>query len=88
MLRFRHVDVKDEAQILAGLKKNFDGRDGVNQMRLFRGGETPDDYVASIEFNSAAEGVELIRDSFGPLIKKLDLINTYMPYWRTIFHIK
>ena len=88
LLRFRHVKPQEEGVILEGMKKNFDHMDGVSQWRFFRGTETPDDYFGAIEFSSAAENVQLAKGSFGDVIKKLDSINTYVPYWRTIFHIK
>lgn len=88
LLRFRNITPNEEPVILAGMKKNFDNMDGVSQWRFFRGVETKTDYFGAIEFSSAAENVTLAKGSFGEVIRKLDLINTYVPYWRTIFHMK
>ena len=86
LLRFRGVAQQDENQILAGLHENFDNRNGVSQLRLFRGEETKGDYIATVEFKTNASNVEVNPTPFGTVGKHLDLINAYVPYWRVIIH--
>jgi hypothetical protein len=84
VLRFRHAQQSDEKQMLEGLRENFDGRSGLSQFRLFRGVETPGDYIATVEFQTNADNVEVNPAPFKSAIKHLDLINVYTPYWRQI----
>lgn len=84
LLRFREVARKDEEAILAALRQNLDARRGMAQLRLFRGVETPGDYIATAEFRTNADNVEIDPAPFGPLARHLDLINTYAPIWRVI----
>jgi len=88
LLRFREAKHSEEKQMLAGLLKNFKGRAGVSQIRLFRGEEFPGDYIATVEFDSNAADVVVDSTAFGKLGRKLDLINAYAPYWRVIIHRK
>lgn len=88
LLRFRGAKVSEEKQMLSGLLKNFAKRLGVSQIRLFRGEETPGDYIATIEFNTNASDVLVDPAAFGKVAGKLDLINAYAPYWRQIVHRK
>jgi hypothetical protein len=84
LLRFRELPKSGEEKLLAGLRENFDKHRGLAQLRLFRGVETPGDYIASVEFRTNADHAEVDPAPFGPLSKHLDLINTYAPYWRVI----
>ena len=84
VLRFREAPRDGEQKLLAALRENFDGRRGLAQLRLFRGVETPGDYIATAEFGTNADHVEVDPAPFGPLARHLDLINTYAPYWRVI----
>ena len=84
LLRFRGVPQTDEKQLLTGLRENFDARSGLSQLRLFRGVETAGDYIASVEFQTNADHVEVNPVPFKTAIRHLDLINTYTPYWRQI----
>jgi len=88
LLRFRNATQADEKQMLAGLQENFNRRAGMSQLRLFRGEETAGDYIATVEFNTNASNVEVDPAPFGPLSKRVDLINAYAPYWRAIIHRK
>lgn len=88
LLRFRNATRAHEKKILDGLRKNFDRRRGVSQLRLFRGEETAGDYIATVEFNTNASDLEVNSAAFGPASKCLDLINAYVPYWRVIIHRK
>ena len=87
LLRFRQVKAQDEGTILKGLKMNFADRESVNQVRLFKAEDTLS-YIAAIEFSSPVETQEMVPQSFGPLIRKLDLVNTYVAYSRTNFNNK
>ena len=84
LLRFRNAPQSDEKQMLAGLRENFDGHPGLAQLRLYRGVETPGDYIALAEFQTNADHFEVNPAPFKGVIKHLDLINTYTPYWRQI----
>ena len=83
LLRFRSVANDDGAKLLAALRENFESRAGVSQLRLFQGvAKESGDFLATVEFHSASGNVDLNKAPFGGLIKKLDLVNTYTPYWR------
>jgi hypothetical protein len=88
VLRFRGAPQSDEKNILAGLHGNFDGLKGLAQFRLWRGVETPGDYIASVEFQTNVHDFEVNPAPFGTAIKHMDLINSYTPYWRQIIHRK
>jgi hypothetical protein len=88
LLRFRGASEADEKHMLAGLRENFDNRSGFSQLRLFRGAETAGDYIATVEFHTNVSDVEVKPRPFGPAIKRLDLINAYVPYWREIIRRK
>ncbi len=86
ILRFRRAAASDEGKILAGLRANFEGRTGVAQWRLFRGEESEcGDYLATVEFVRNEEKPELDPAPFGPLIRHLDCVNLYTPYWRSVY---
>jgi hypothetical protein len=56
----------------------------VSRLRLFRSADAPE-YMAAVDLHSTTEAVELIPGSLGPLAPHLDLINTYVPYWRSSY---
>ncbi len=86
MLRFSNAQVSDEARMLAGLRENFEGRTGVSQLRLFRGvAEEGGGHIAIVEYHLNACSLDIDPVPFGALIKQLDCINTYTPYWRNHF---
>jgi hypothetical protein len=87
LLRFRNVAAGDEEAILGGLRKNFEGRGDVMQVRMFRG-EEANDCLGCIEFRSASPNTEIAPGTFGSVAAKLDLMNVYVPYWRGAIHKK
>jgi hypothetical protein len=78
VLRLRAVP--DEAALIAGLRKAFEGRPQTAQLRVFRvapaqGG----DYLAMVELRAP---VEVDVAALGESARCIDLINTYIVYSR------
>lgn len=80
LLRFRGLPGSAEAQIIAGLRENFEGRPETLQLRVLSD-ETPagTDYFGFVELR-ALIGEYINLQSFGPYAVALDLVNTYAPY--------
>jgi hypothetical protein len=84
LLRFRKPPETEESHILRGLRRNFDDRSGVCQVRLFRGGaKSGTDYVATIECHANICEQRVKPEFFGTALKYMDIENVYAPYWRT-----
>ena len=78
VLRFRAV--RDEAVLVAGLRKAFEGRPQTAQVRVFRVAPTESgDYLAMIELRAP---VEVDVAGLGEPARRIDMINTYIVYSR------
>jgi hypothetical protein len=78
VLRFRAI--RDEAGLVAGLRKAFEDRPQTAQLRVFRvaPAETGD-YLAMIELRAP---VEVDVRALGEAARGIDMINTYLVYSR------
>ena len=78
VLRFRAVS--DEALLVAGLRKAFEGRPQAVQLRVFRVAPAGDgDYLAMIELCAP---IDVDVAALGDAAKGLDMVNTYIVYAR------
>lgn len=83
LLRFRGMDAGAEGAIVEELRRVFDGRPEVLQLRVWRS-----DYHGDFAFVAAVEGDATLTMSgvdlsaLGENRRHLDLTNVYMPYWR------
>jgi hypothetical protein len=80
LMRFRSLQVSDEAAIVEGMRKCFESRGEVTQVRVlaFDTG-TGIDYLGFVEMNAPmAEPVH--RSPFGSHARMIDLVNTYATY--------
>ena len=80
LLRFRGLDTAASDRIVAGLRKNYEGRPETIQLRVLANA-TPAgiDYFGFVELRAPiAEQIDLA--AFGPHADALDLVNTYAPY--------
>lgn len=84
LLRFRQAPETEEPMILRGLRRNFDDRAGVCQVRLFKGNaKSGTDYIATVECHANITESRVKPDLFGAALRYMDMENVYTAYWRT-----
>ena len=78
VLRFRSV--QDEAALVAGLRKAFEGRPQTTQLRVFKVAPAESgDYLAMIELRAP---VDVDVPALGEAGRSIDMMNTYIVYSR------
>ena len=84
LLRFRQAPETEEPMILRGLRRNFDDRAGVCQVRLFKGNaKKGTDYIATVECHANITESRVKPELFGAALRYMDMENVYTAYWRT-----
>lgn len=82
LVRWRNAHADWKSLVVKGLQKNFEGRPGVQQMRVFeaenKGGL---DLLGLVEATLPLDRSDLDLDAFGGYAKGIDCINVYAPYW-------
>lgn len=80
LLRFSGLAAAAEANVVAGMRANFEGRPAVEQVRVlaYRRTDTTD-FLGFVELEKPVEQ-ELDLAPFGAAGKALDMMNTYAPY--------
>jgi len=80
LLRFSDLSQDAEAQVIAGMQANFEGRPAVEQVRVlaYRRGDATD-FIGFVELAKPVEQ-ELDLSAFGAAGNALDMVNTYAPY--------
>jgi hypothetical protein len=82
ILRFRAAPAEAEVFVVERVRKMFEGRPGILQVRVFRNEAAGGcDFVALIE-GSGPFGPQAVDSSaLGEVARYLDLVNEYAPYW-------
>jgi hypothetical protein len=83
LLRFRGIKDEQGKDIVEGLKRVYEGRDDVLQLRVWRSNYHDDlCYMAMVEghISLGIDNVDL--SPLGTMRKHVDLHNLYIPYWR------
>ncbi len=81
--RFRNVPPAQGDAVVAGAVASYADMPGLLQLRVFRARATEEgDYLATAELAGKSPLPPPNPDAFGAALRHLDLVNTYMPYWR------
>jgi hypothetical protein len=83
LLRFRGMAPEAEGAVIAALRRVFDGRPEILQLRVWRSDYHGDfAFVAGVEGDSTLTLAGLDLSGLGEHRRFLDLANVYTPYWR------
>jgi hypothetical protein len=83
VVRFRDVDPRTERDIIEGMVKSYGARPETLQVRVFRNdidGRT--DYLGLVDAQAPFADNRLDLAAFGSARPHIDLVNTYVPFWR------
>jgi len=85
IVRLRDVKPSAQVEIIEGMQRNFSSREETVQVRVFRNdidGRT--DYLGLIAAQAPFANPKIDLAAFGASRTHIDLVNTYVPYWRQI----
>jgi hypothetical protein len=81
LLRFRDLAAEEAAALPERLRAAFASQPGLRQLRLFRAeAASTVDHIVAVEIAGPALPWEAA--ALGPALDRLDIVNTYVPYWR------
>ena len=83
LARWRNARAEWKDLVVNGLRKNFEGRRGVLQVRAFEAGvEGGRDLLGLVEATLPLNRADVDLEAFGDCATGIDCINAYAPYWR------
>lgn len=83
VVRFRAIERAREGELIQGLQRDLGARDETTQVRLFRAeGEGRVDYLGLAEHQAPCASTRLDLAAYGASRAQIDLVNSYVPYWR------
>jgi hypothetical protein len=85
LIRWRGAKAEWKDTIVSGLRRNFEGKPGIDQVRAFSGKDRDSlDFIGVIDATLPPTRASIDLTAFGESARGIDLINLYAPYWRRI----
>lgn len=82
LIRFRNIVAADEASLVEHMRRVFEQRAGVRQVRVVHNSaNATGEYLALVEMALPLAGPAFDTSEYGELAAHIDVVNAYVPYW-------